>query len=63
MEEKYCWICGKYFPEDKIEAHKDEHYQKGNQRKREYFETHNVIKKEKPFNTIKGLEKICLDKS
>jgi len=58
MIKKYCWICGKYFPENEIEPHKDEHYQEGNKRKREYLKTHSVIKEEKPFNTIRGLEKL-----
>lgn len=62
ITDKYCWICGKYFPEDEIEAHKDEHYQKGNQRKREHKneieKEHKKLFEKKLFNPIKGLDKI-----
>lgn len=53
---KYCWICGKYFPDDEIEPHKDEHYQKGNQKKRE--NRIEIKEEKKPFNPIKGLDKL-----
>jgi hypothetical protein len=56
MKTKYCWICGKYIPSQKFLKHKDEHYNKNTESS--WMIDMPMQKQEKPFNSIKGLEKL-----
>jgi hypothetical protein len=58
MITKKCWICGQIVDIKDYKEHNNEHYEKGNQRRRYYLIDMPIQKQEKPFNPIKGLEKL-----
>lgn len=58
MRTKKCWICGQIVDVKEHDNHITEHYEKGNQRRRDYLIDIPMQKQEKPFNSIKGLDKL-----